>query len=122
MSKKENLSKILNISELVADQILKIINNKLDPESFQSVQKWVRECYNYPSKLELKLQAINELLEGFGVEYVDAIGDTTYSLKGLSYINLGDTYTNTVIFNHGSSRFTFSSCGDIVESKPNKYL
>lgn len=122
MKKVDNLAAILDITTEKADQILKVVNNKLDPESFQSVQQWVNECYHYPSKLELKLEAINELLGGFGVEYIEAVDDCEYTQRGLSYINLGDSYHNTVIFNHSSNRWTFNYWGNIVESKPKKYL
>jgi len=73
-----------------------LMEGSIDPESFASVQRWVSECYNLPNRVELALCAINEVVNGFGVE---GIPDEDYSKPGVSYVNRGDTYTPTVIYN-----------------------
>lgn len=112
----------LNITLDKATQIKGIIKGTVDPMSFTSVQRWVDQCFNMPSKLELKLEAINEILEGFGIEYIEPRIEESYTdPQGLSYINLGDSYINTVMFNHATGKFMYSSWGDIVENS-NEYL
>jgi hypothetical protein len=38
-----------------------------------------------------------------------------YDKDGLDYVNMGDTYDTTLIFDHRKGRFIVSSWGDIVE-------
>jgi len=118
----KELAEYLNITEKQAKDIKGIIKGTLDPLGFESVSTWVNQCYNMPSKLELKLCAINEVLEGFGVEYIEHINDTFTEVYGLDYINLGDTYIPTVIYNHSRNCWHYRSWGDIVESSLNVYV
>lgn len=117
-----NIKKIaekLNITIEQATKVKGIVTGTLDPLTFESVKKWVNQCHNMPSKLELKLESINEILEGYGVEYIESIDDSFNNMQGLSYVNLGDTYINTVIFDHGNNVFKYCSYGDIIESEAN---
>jgi len=118
----KKIAEKLNISLIQAEQIKGIIKGTIDPLSFKSVQDWGNQCYSLPSMIELKLAAINEVLEGFGVEYIESTSDSYVDSYGLSYINLGDTYTNTVIFDHSCNKFRFCSWGDIVESSMEEYV
>lgn len=112
----------LNIPIEKAEQVKSIIKGNVDPLTVKSVQIWVSECYNMPSRIELKLCAINHILEGYGIEYVETVDDTFNEPQGLSYVNLGDTYINTVIFDHSCNKFKYCSYGDIIESNMNYYL
>ena len=58
------------------------------------------------------MQEINRIMGGCGVEY---IGDfNNYPCReDFRYINMGDTYDQTVIFRNG--RFKVCSWGEIVE-------
>ena len=73
-----------------------LMDGTIDPESFASVERWVSECYRRPSRVELALCAIDEVIAGFGVE---GIPDEDYSKPGVSYENRGDSYTPTIIHN-----------------------
>ena len=73
-----------------------LMDGSIDPESFASVQRWISESYNLPSRFELALCAIDEVINGFGVE---GIPDEDYSKPGVSYVNRGDSYTPTIIHN-----------------------
>jgi hypothetical protein len=117
--KIEKIAETLDVTIEQATKIKGIVNGTIDPLTFNSVKKWVDQCYNMPSKLELKLEAINEILEGYGVEYIESIDDTFNDMQGLSYVNLGDTYINTVIYDHSSNVFKYCSYGDIIESEAN---
>lgn len=118
----ETIAKRLNITVEQAATIKGIIKGNIDPEGFKSVQSWVAQCYNKPSKLELKLEAINEVLEGFGIEYIESSNDDFNDSQGLSYVNLGDTYVNTVIFDHSDNTWNYCSWGDIVEENQENYI
>lgn len=62
---------------------------------------------------------ISDQLGGYGVEYTAHCDDTPHRAVGLSYVNRGDTYRATVLFNHRTGRFLWgSSWGDVIEQSP----
>lgn len=78
---------------------------------------WVRACYHYPTWAERALEAVSELLEGYGIEAIfrKGYGPNSYPCETrCSYVNMGDTYTATVIRAGGSWRI--GSWGDFVET------
>ena len=68
-------------------------------------------CYYRPALQAVKLEAINELMDGCGVEYIPA-GRNKRS-PSIEYVNLGETYLDTVLWTRG--RYVVGSWGDIVE-------
>jgi hypothetical protein len=109
----------LNISTLQAKQIKDIIADKLDPLTFKSVQSWVNKCYNMPRGNELKIEAINEIIQGFGTEPVRIEGhyvNNYYFDCVASYVNLGDTYIPTVLLDNRNHKYYICSWGDFYES------
>ena len=63
---------------------------------FESTYKWIQSCYNMPFRSEIRMEMLNELLEGFGTEEIS--GNETKSGCRITYINFGDPYFPTVIF------------------------
>jgi hypothetical protein len=82
----------------------------------------VAECYNPPTLLDKRLHAINAETEGCGVEYIAHKDDTFRSTYGLEYVNHGDTYVTTIIFDHWKHTWNLCSWGDIVEGREGKYV
>ena len=68
-------------------------------------------CYHRPSLQSVKLEAINELMDGCGVEYIPA-GRNRRS-PAIEYVNVGDTYLTTIMWVRG--RYVVGCWGDIVE-------
>ena len=62
------------------------------------------------------LHAASRMMDGFGVEYIASAHDTLRTPDGLDFVNMGDTYDLTLIYDHGKGRFVVSSWGDIVEA------
>jgi len=86
--------------------------------SFKSVQDWVGQCYNEPSDEEKILEAANEVLEGYGVEAIhkeDAWVDGYYGDIIATYVNMGDTYENTLLLDSETEEFLWTSWGDFLE-------
>jgi hypothetical protein len=86
---------------------------------FDSNIKWILKCYNYPQKIELTMNAINEMLEGFGVEsiivenyHVDNFWRNTIGL----YVNMGETYASTIVYDVENKEYQLTSWGDFYES------
>jgi hypothetical protein len=84
---------------------------------FPATCKWVNACYNTPSSTEIVLHALNELLEGHGVEglYVSDGSPLPSDFFG-SYINTGDNYSGTICYLDDEG-FKLSCWGDEVEKK-----
>ena len=88
-----------------ADLIIALVDYVKDPTEYESVSNWVRQCYNKLSRDEMIMEAINEILDGHGVE-----GDAELEY---SYVNLGDTYKVTVL--HYDDSFIVGSWGSLAE-------
>lgn len=67
------------------------------------------------------LQDCDLWLESHGIEYAASTHDTLHTSDGLEYVNAGDTYTPTVIFDWRTRRFLFTSLGDLIESQPHRF-
>ena len=99
-----------------------IVNKEFDSsllDSFESNAKWIKQCFNRPSDQELEMNALNELLDGHGVEaiklegaYVNRYWDDCIA----TYINMGDTYITTIVFNTVNQSYELTSWGDFYES------
>jgi len=82
-----------------------------DNADFPKTNAWLGKCYNMPSGHELRFAAIDELLGGFGVEVVGDVNNYPPRID-LEYVNMGDTYTGTVLYD---GRWEVGSWGDWVE-------
>lgn len=63
------------------------------------------------------LEGVNEILEGFGVEYIRSEKDDQYNAHGAYYVNLGDTYVPTILLDLDRNRVWATSWGDWVEAE-----
>jgi len=110
------------ISKETVKTLLGIIRGKIDPMTFQSVARWVNSCYNMPSDVELKMEACNEVLSGYGVEAIRGKWRSSYHGDIVfTYVNMGDTYDQTVVFDCVKHEFHLTSWGDAVEHAPKYY-
>lgn len=57
------------------------------------------------------------MLDGCGVEYLVPDDGT----QPVAYVNMGDTYNTTLLFDHEKNRFLIGSWGDIVEAQPRRF-
>src|SRR5437867_6261923 len=67
------------------------------------------------------LETVSVLIHGYGVEYVPSRQDTHGRGRGLEYVNMGDTYAATILYDCLHKRFVCGSWGDIVESQPERF-
>lgn len=84
----------------------------------ESTPDYARSCYNSPWiggmwRTTLALHAINAIAETCGVESMGA----PECLKGFryEYLNAGDTYTATLVYDRSRDYLMISSWGDIAE-------
>lgn len=98
-----------------ADRILAIIRgSRAHALTYKSAQDRDRASYHPHDTYVLKLEALNEVLEAFGAEYVPA-GRGSRS-PAFEYVNFGDTYDVTIVYFPDRHTWRVSSWGDIVEA------
>jgi len=74
------------------------------------------------NRIDQALDSINNILGGYGVEAIrDNKWSSYYCDIGLLYVNLGDTYTPTVIYDTRSDKWIIASWGDIVERNEKRF-
>ena len=89
-----------------AKELLLMSRSELEQTTIGAAR--VAECLHPPQTWDIRLTCLNVLLEGHGVE--------CFQLKNgswVEYINMGDTYTPTIVRVNGHYRVT--SWGDIAE-------
>ena len=92
--------------------VKQVMDNEIPPEiASEKTQAWVNRCYFPPKLHDKKMDAINNLLEMYGVEYT-ARGKNKKS-PPIEYCNAGDTYNVTILFVNG--RYRIGDWGSIVE-------
>jgi hypothetical protein len=69
------------------------------------------------------MEAINGILDGHGVEAVrgDYHVDRYHYDIVATYVNMGDTYNGTVLYETETGKFIVTAWGDWVEQKSKKY-
>ena len=121
---KDHVIKDLNLLQATQEQIKTvnyILNGTIAPQTFSMVREWLDACYSDPSSDELKMHAINQVLEGYGIEAIR----TSKWKNGFwcdilcTYVNMGDDYIPTVI-HHRKHGFMVSSIGNVIEK--NKHV
>lgn len=110
-----------------------IYDDEFDLKQFESVRKRHQECFNPPDRIDCQLTAINEIMDAFGVESIQVseslFQDRYYWNSIAQYVNVGETYQLTVLYNTVDGVFEFNSWGEYyeqmesrLEKELNKYL
>lgn len=88
---------------------------------FESVIHLRKQCLNPPDTIQEKLLVINELIDGHGVEPIqvseELYQDSYWGSVIGEYINLGDTYDLTIVYNVIELEWEVISWGDYFEAK-----
>jgi hypothetical protein len=67
------------------------------------------------------LDYANVLMGGEGIEYAPSSEDGPTQFTGLDYVNMGDTYDTTLIYDRKKRRFVVGAWGDLVEREPRRF-
>jgi hypothetical protein len=111
----------LNIPRFEQNIILAVEHDHIQADTFKSVIEWIDQCYHRPSDEELKMKAFNQILEGHGVEALRGEWRNGYWCDiVLVYVNMGDSYVNTII-HHRDRGFFVSSIGGYIERHPKEF-
>ena len=101
----------LHLDRQIAIVVRGVLDGSISYHKIPGVSEWYRRFHHPPKTYQCKLEAINELIGGHGVEGFPDPDDMTAS--GLEYVNMGDTYTTTVVYWKG--RYMITTWGDVVE-------
>jgi hypothetical protein len=102
---KTDAREIKEVWNMNTKQLLEHVANT---EKYHIVQTWITSCWHIPRVEDIQLEVCNIILEGYGTEGIQA-SDNSW----LSYVNIGDTYTDTITYFR--DLFRVCSYGDIVE-------
>lgn len=117
---KKALIDALNITPEQADTVRGLIRGEIrttDTERFPRANAQFSRCYHQPKRLSRILECLNELLEMHGIE---ALGKCQTYGPPAEYLNSGDAYTGTLLFDHIAGNFKLTTYGDWVEKNENK--
>ena len=112
------LERELNVSHEAAMRIRGLMDGSIDPETSPAVEHWIWQCYNKPTHHEMVMTAINEAMDAYGVEAIEAadgswIDNCHLNIKAC-YCNTGDTYAATILLCHKTGRYMLTTVGDYV--------
>ena len=93
-------------------QLRKILTEEIDPTTYKHVAELLGNSSHRVSDLQMIMEACNEELDGHGVEAIFAQGD---QWPGMEYVNMGDAYNTTIIYDHRVSRFKVMCYGEWLE-------
>jgi hypothetical protein len=95
---------------------------KFFPHLIEDDVKEVRNILeNYCHRPIACLEELNPVLDGCGIEYIADVADDQHDCHGLEYINMGDTYDSTFIYDHRTGRLFISCWGDEVEKNYRRF-
>jgi hypothetical protein len=63
------------------------------------------------------LNLADKYLDGCGREYLYSSDGS----NGVDYVNMGDTYNTTLMFDFAKDKFIVGSWGDLVEAQPRRF-
>jgi hypothetical protein len=130
MESVKSIAGTLSISLYKARQIKKLITGKIDPitvlEDVRKNDPIKLEILNVPAahfykhykRAELKLMAIDIIMNGYGIEAItmeNAYVDKYWFNCVAIYVNVGETYQETIIYDTDANEFELASWGDWYE-------
>ena len=87
-------------------------------ELFPLTDSWLISCFNMPNQIEIMLHMYDEVLNGFGVEAIQIEGEYVNSYYRdivADYVNMGDTYALTILYDAKQDKFMVTTVGDFIK-------
>ena len=117
---KKAIGEALHVAEAIVDEMIAIVEcvstkkiRLANPDRYGTVTAWKRGCYNPPSLVEMKMEMFNRLIEGYGCE---ALHDGYwFPYPDYTYVNLGESYVATVIYDRRLGKYKVEDWGSISE-------
>ena len=103
-----------------AKQVRGIMAGSFDPVDVPGMESRLRQMYNRPRDSALRMMALDILLEGFGVESI-LLPFPDRQLYVAEYVNTGDTYSATILFETQTGKYRITTWGDWLEAYERKH-
>lgn len=99
-------------------EIRMLLEQKTKTTDYESVRDWEARCYHRPKYTERLMLALNEIIEGFGVEAI--WGPESEIWPEAAYVNMGDCYNATLMYDYRDQRVRVTTVGYFVERNPKR--
>ena len=99
-------------------ELRELIVGDVHPDNYKSVRDLFSRCWHDPTYSHMLLTAINEIIEGHGIEQIRPKDEDRH--PSYDYINMGDTYAVTILL-RSDGRLIVGCWGDIVEAHMDWY-
>jgi hypothetical protein len=114
------LADALRITSEQAQTVRGLIRGEIrtkDVARFPKANAYFQKCRHEPDRLTRILECLDEVLEMHGVE---TLGECRAYGPPAEYLNAGDTYTATLLFDRIAWNFKLTTFGDWLERNENK--
>lgn len=92
----------------------------VDPVACKKMRRMMREADTHAT-VDAALDFADKVLLGYGVEALRGAGWRDYYLDiNLLYVNRGDSYLPTILYDTHKDRFYVASWGDYIEARGNR--
>jgi hypothetical protein len=81
----------------------------------QGFQYHSLDSYRSRDREDAALKIMDIAMETHGVEYIKSHQDDYHDAYGISYLNTGDTYAGTILYDHADGTWRLGTWGDEVE-------
>lgn len=119
MITKKKLIEAFHIPEDQAKELARLIRRSVDAGTMHGPFGGIRRGYEESPSSDDVLARANEILDGFGVESIECNNcqvDRYYYGHVLLYVNKGDTYETTLLYDTAQEEFLIGSWGDWLEA------
>jgi hypothetical protein len=115
-----NYPSIKTIMERLADPLSK--QDSFSPKRAAVLIRAYMLSADNPKRVDAALDEISGIIGGYGVQPItDNEWDGYYCDAGALYVNMGDTYVPTVVYDTRKDRWMICSWGDLVEGDPKRF-
>lgn len=109
--------------KLTLNELTKIIEKVINEQNFEEmseIESKIKEWNSDPCSgncVDERLDEANEILDGYGVEVLrgKAWNDRYYGNIIALYVNMGETYEKTIVYDVSKGEFMLTSWGDFME-------
>lgn len=96
-----------------AHEARELLEKKRKTTDYESVRVWEAQSFNRPRYTERLMCALNEIAGALGVDALFKATDANQPVY--EYLNMGDSYAATLVFNREAHTIRVASIGDILE-------
>lgn len=124
----ERFTKHFDCNEQIAERCIGLLRGTHDYRDHPAVVEWAERCYHdprlsIPAKPECIMKAFDAELKGCGVEAIEGrYVDRYHQNIQATYINFGDTYDATIVYDNEQGRYTLTTLGDWIEQHHNRQI